>query len=194
MGSRRLKSIPARSRRGSNGLVASLTTRRPSPPAVKSICYVYLLLVVIVWSVFYQTLRYDFVNFDDNVYVYNNPEVVKGLSGSGLLHAITRPHARNWHPVTTLSHMLDCQLFGLNAGGHHLVNVVLHTIAVLLLFRALQSLTEEFWRSAVVAALFAIHPLHVESVAWISERKDVLSAVFFMLMLIAYACYTRAPS
>ncbi|PYJ22697.1 MAG: hypothetical protein DME92_02995, partial [Verrucomicrobia bacterium] len=90
--------------------------------------------------------------------------------------------------------MLDCQLYGLKAGGHHATNVVLHTIAVLLLFRVLRQMTGTDWKSAIVAALFAVHPLHVESVAWLSERKDVLSAVFFLLMLAAYVCYARAPS
>src|SRR6202008_4430854 len=103
-------------------------------------------------------------------------------------------HARNWHPLTTLSHMLDCQLWGVHAGGHHLTNVVLHTIAVVLLFLVLKQMTGGIWQSAFVAALFAIHPLRVESVAWISERKDVLSAVFFMLILGAYVRYARSPS
>ena len=100
----------------------------------------------------------------------------------------------NWHPLTTISHMLDCQLYGLKAGWHHSTNVLLHSIAVLLLFLALQQMTRASWRSAFVAAVFAIHPLRVESVAWIAERKDVLSGVFFMLTLLAYAHYVRAPS
>src|SRR4030095_15836508 len=104
------------------------------------------------------------------------------------------PHAGNWHPLTTISHMLDCQLYGLNAGGHHATNIILHTIAVLLLFRTLRQMTGAVWKSAVVAALFAVHPLHVASVAWVSERKDVLSAVFFFLMLDAYGRYARAAS
>jgi tetratricopeptide (TPR) repeat protein len=108
--------------------------------------------------------------------------------------AFTSPHAGNWHPLTTLSHMLDCRLYGLNAGGHHATNVVLHTIAVLLLFRVLRQMTGAFWKSAILAALFAVHPLHVESVAWVSERKDVLSAVFLFLMLEAYIRYARAAS
>ena len=109
----------------------------------------------------------------------------RGLNINGIVSAFTHPHARNWHPLTTISHMLDCQLYGLNAGGHHFTSVALHTIAVLLLFRVLQVTTGALWPSAFVAALFAIHPLHVESVAWVSERKDVLSAVFFMLALAA---------
>ena len=136
-------------------------------------------LVAVTWAVFGQTLAHDFVNFDDHVYVYENPLVIRGLSAEGIIGAFTHTHARNWHPLTTLSHMLDCQLYGLNAGGHHLTNVILHTISVLLLFLVLKQMTGAFWQSAFVAALFAIHPLHVESVAWIAERKDVLSAVFF---------------
>jgi Tfp pilus assembly protein PilF len=151
-------------------------------------------LVAITWIVFGQTLTHDFVNFDDHVYVYENPLVVKGLTAEGIIGAFTHIHARNWHPLTTLSHMLDCQLYGLNPHGHHFTNVILHTISVLLLFLVLMQMTGALWRSVFVAALFAIHPLHVESVAWIAERKDVLSALFFMLTLGAYAHYARAPS
>src|SRR5256886_1909174 len=155
---------------------------------------VYLLLAAITWLVFGQTVRHDFVNFDDHVYVYDNPLVTKGLTINGIVGAFTRAHARNWHPLTTISHMLDCQLYGLNAGGHHFTNLALHTVAVLLLFRVLRVMTGALWPSAFVAALFAIHPLHVESVAWVSERKDMLSAVFFMLTLAAYVRYAMAPS
>ncbi len=151
-------------------------------------------LVAVTWAVFGRTLAHDFVNFDDHVYVYENALVVKGFSIEGILAAFTRTHALNWHPLTTLSHMLDCQLYGLNAGGHHLTNLILHTMSVLLLFLVLTQMTGGLWQSAFAAALFAIHPLHVESVAWIAERKDVLSGVFFMLTLAAYARYARAPS
>src|SRR6476659_8506364 len=151
-------------------------------------------LVAITWAVFGRTLAHDFVNFDDHVYVYENPLIVRGLSVEGIIGAFTHAHALNWHPLTTLSHMLDCQLYGLKAGGHHLTNVILHTISVVLLFLIKKQITGALWQSVFVAALFAIHPLHVESVAWIAERKDVLSAVFFMLTLAAYARYARAPS
>jgi hypothetical protein len=151
-------------------------------------------LVAITWFVFGQTLRHDFVNFDDHVYVYQNPQITQGLTADGLIEAFTHTHARNWHPLTTISHMLDCQLYGLQAAWHHFTNVVLHTAAVLLLFLVLNQMTGAFWQSAFVASLFAIHPLHVESVAWVSERKDVLSAVFFMLTLGAYVRYVRQPS
>jgi len=155
---------------------------------------IYLFLVAISLAVFGQTICYEFVNFDDDLYVYNAPAIRAGLTVKGLALAFTSPHARNWHPLTTISHMLDCQLYGLNAGGHHATNIVLHTIAVLLLFGVLRKSTGAVWKSAIVAALFAVHPLHVESVAWVSERKDVLSAVFFMLTLRAYLRYADAPS
>jgi tetratricopeptide (TPR) repeat protein len=158
---------------------------------VLGVCF---FLVAITWLVFGQTIRYDFVNYDDNDYVYANPAITSGLTLHGIIHAFSGRHARNWHPLTTLSHMLDCQLWGVRAGGHHFTNIVLHTIAVVLLFLVLKQMTGAIWQSAFVAALFAIHPLHVESVAWISERKDVLSAVFFMLTLGAYVRYVRSPS
>jgi protein O-mannosyl-transferase len=154
----------------------------------------YVCLAAISLGVFGQTIRHHFVNFDDDVYVYNAPAIQAGLTIKGIALAFTSPHARNWHPLTTISHMLDCQLYGLKAGGHHATNVVLHTVAVLLLFRVLRQMTGAVWKSAIVAALFAVHPLHVESVAWVSERKDVLSAVFFFLMLDMYVRYARAPS
>ena len=167
------------------------TTRFHSPLTTLIIC---LFLVAISLAVFGQTICYDFVNFDDDLYVYNAPVIKAGITIHGLALAVTAPHARNWHPLTTISHMLDCQLYGLNAGGHHGTNVLLHTIAVLLLFFVLRQMTSAVWKSAIVAALFAIHPLHVESVAWVSERKDVLSAVLFLLMLSAYVRYTRTHS
>jgi protein O-mannosyl-transferase len=151
-------------------------------------------LAVLTWIVFGQTLWHDFVNYDDPRYVYENTKITGGLSISGIAWAFTHIHSMNWHPLTTISHMLDCQLYGLKAGGHHFTNVLLHSIAAALLFIALQQMTGAFWRSAFVAALFTIHPLRVESVAWIAERKDVLSGVFFMLTLLAYVQYVRLPS
>lgn len=155
---------------------------------------IYLFLAGICLAVFGQTIRYDFVNFDDDLYVYNAPAIKAGLTIKGIVAAFTSPHARNWHPLTTISHMLDCQLYGLNAGGHHATNIILHTVAVLVLFRVMWQMTGSMWKSALVAALFGVHPLHVESVAWVSERKDVLSAIFFFLMLGAYCHYARAVS
>jgi len=167
---------------------------RGQTPSRSQVVLVYVFLGAITWLIFGQTVRHDFVNFDDHVYIYDNPLVTGGLTTSGIVSAFTHPHARNWHPLTTISHMLDCQLYGLNAGGHHFTSVALHTIAVLLLFRVLRVTTGALCPSAFVAALFAIHPLHVESVAWVSERKDVLSAALFMLTLAAYVRYARAPS
>jgi len=165
-------------------------TLKPRWQAV-SVC---ICLAVLTWIVFGQTLWHDFINYDDPRYVYENTKITSGLSVSGIAWAFTHIHSMNWHPLTTISHMLDCQLYALRPGWHHFTNVLLHTIAVLLLFLALQQMTGAFWQSAFVAAVFAIHPLRVESVAWIAERKDVLSGVFFMLMLLAYVHYVRSPS
>src|SRR5438876_4086426 len=170
---------------------APLQRAVPQTAVIVAICAV---LVGITWLVFAQTIRHQFVTYDDPQYVYANPDVSAGVSLGRISWAFTHTIAGNWHPLTTISHMLDCQLYGLKPAGHHFTNVLFHTIAVVLLFLLLQQMTDSLWRSTFVAALFAIHPLHVESVAWISERKDVLSAVFFMLTLAAYARYVRAPS
>jgi tetratricopeptide (TPR) repeat protein len=165
------------------------TTRRQRVTVGVCIC-----LAVLTWAVFGQTLRHDFVNYDDPRYVYQNTRITSGLNIAGIAWAFTHIHSENWHPLTTITHMLDCSLYGLKAGGHHFTNVLFHTVAVVLLFLVLEQMTGALWRSAFVAAVFAIHPLHVESVAWVAERKDVLSGVFFMLTLLAYVHYTRAPS
>ena len=153
---------------------------------VPAVC---LFLAAITFVVFGQTRHFEFLNFDDNVYVYENPAVMHGLSLKGVGWAFTHIVESNWHPLTMLSHMLDCQWHGLKAGEHHLTNVLLHTASVILLFLVLRRMTGFLWRSAFVAAVFAIHPLHVESVAWVAERKDVLSGLFFMLTLWAYVRY-----
>lgn len=150
-----------------------------------------IFLVAIVWMVFGQTLQHEFVNYDDSSYIYENPIITKGLSAGGIGWAFANVHSGNWHPLTTISHMLDCQLYGLQPWGHHLTNVLLHAAAAILLFIALRELTDTLWPSAFVAVVFAIHPLRVESVAWVAERKDVLSGVFFTLTLWAYARYVR---
>jgi tetratricopeptide (TPR) repeat protein len=151
-----------------------------------------VLLAALVWGVFGQTVRFEFINYDD-LFVYQTPEVVKGLTLDGIGWAFTHTQIVNWIPLSTLSHMIDCQFYGLWAGGHHLTNVLLHATGAVLLFLVLRQMTGALWRSAFVAALFAIHPLHVESVAWVIERKDVLSGIFFMLTLGAYARYARRP-
>jgi tetratricopeptide (TPR) repeat protein len=162
-----------------------------------------LALAALVWAVFGQTLGHQFVNYDDPLYVLENPHVNAGLSWRSASWAFTHVHSQNWHPLTSMSHMLDCEFFGLQAGWHHFTSVLLHSLAAILLFLALERLTRgpsgsgggdrtgNIWLSAAVAALFAIHPLRVESVAWISERKDVLSGLFFALTLLCYACYAE---
>jgi tetratricopeptide (TPR) repeat protein len=166
--------------------------KRPNPRwHIVGVC---ICLAVLTWIVFGQTLWHDFINYDDQRYVYENTKITNGLSFGSIAWAFTHIHSTNWHPLTTISHMLDCQLYGLRSGWHHFTNILLHTLAVILLFVALTKMTGAFWRSGFVAAVFAIHPLRVESVAWIAERKDVLSGVFFMLTLLAYLHYTRLPS
>src|SRR5437867_3841281 len=159
-----------------------------------------IFLAALTWAVFGQTFGHQFINYDYPLYVFDNAHVRAGLTWRGILWAFTHVHSQNWHPLTTISHMLDCQLFGVNPGAHHLVNVFFHSIAAVLLFILLAQITDGasrtggIWLGGFVAAVFAIHPLRVESVAWIAERKDVLSGVFFMLTLIAYAAYTRKRS
>jgi tetratricopeptide (TPR) repeat protein len=148
-----------------------------------------VLLALITVAVYLPVIEQGFVAFDDNYYLTANPTVQAGLTWEGARWAFTRAHAANWHPVTWLSHMLDCQIYGLKPAGHHVTSLLFHTANTLLLFGLLKRLTGAFWRSALVAALFALHPLHVESVAWVAERKDVLSTFFFMLTLGAYARY-----
>ena len=152
------------------------------------------LLAATIWIAFGGALGNDFVNFDDGPYVYANPEVNHGLTPTGVLHAFTQTHADNWHPLTWLSHMLDCQVYGLKPAGHHATSVLIHTANAILLFLILRRLTNALWRSALVAAIFALHPLRVESVAWVAERKDVLSGLFFLLTIAAYLRYARRPS
>lgn len=151
-------------------------------------------LAASTWFVFGQTRAFQFINFDDNEYVFKNAQVARGLTMEGIAWAFTHVHAANWHPLTWLSHMVDCQLYGLNPGGHHLTNVFLHGATAILLFLVLRNMTGALWRSAFVAAIFAIHPLRVESVAWVAERKDVLSGLFFVLTIAAYVRYARQPS
>jgi tetratricopeptide (TPR) repeat protein len=148
-------------------------------------------LCLLTLVVFLPVLRSEFVNFDDGLYVVNNTRVQAGLTWSGFIWAWQASVASNWHPLTMLSHMLDCQLYGLNPKGHHLTSLLLHLAAVWLLFEVLRRMTGYPWRSAAVAALFAVHPLHVESVAWVAERKDVLSGLFFVLTLGAWLRFTR---
>jgi tetratricopeptide (TPR) repeat protein len=155
---------------------------------------IYFALAVSTLLVFWQVRNFDFVKYDDHVYVYENPHVLNGLTEDGVIWAFTTNRSANWHPLTWLSLMLDCQLFGTNPGWIHLINVLLHLANTLLIFAVLKKMTGALWPSAFVAAAFAIHPMHVESVAWIAERKDVLSTFFLLLTLAAYAGYVSRPS
>ncbi len=153
-----------------------------------------LALAAATFLLYTPSAGFGFINCDDDVYVFNNEHVSSGLKLNNVIWAFSGPHASNWHPLTWVSHMADCQLFGLNPGPPHLVNALLHSANALLLFLALLRLTGLLWRSLVVAALFAFHPLHVESVAWVAERKDVLSAFFGFLTILAYQSYVKQRS
>ena len=155
---------------------------------------VYLALTVVTFAVFWQVNRFGFVNFDDQFYVTENSHIQSGISLDSLHWAFSTKYFDLWNPLVWLSFMSDYQLFGLNAGGYHLTNLILHILSALLLFRLFNRMTGAIWKSAFVAAFFAVHPLHVESVAWISERKDVLSAFFWMLTLCLYVYYTEKPA
>ena len=155
---------------------------------------IYFALAVSTLLVFWQVRDFDFIDYDDDLYVYKNQHVLNGLTADGVIWAFTTNRSANWHPLTWLSLMLDCQLFGPGPGRIHLINVLLHLANTLLLFAVLKKMTGSLWPSAFVAAAFALHPMHVESVAWIAERKDVLSTFFFLLTLAAYAGYVKRPS
>src|SRR6266446_4431588 len=151
-------------------------------------------LAIITFGIYAQVIGHHFITFDDPTYIQENPMVNRGVTLAGLAWAFTTFHAGNWHPLTWISHMIDSQLFGMIAGGHLLVNALIHAANTLLLFWFLLRTTRARWSSATVAALFALHPLHVESVAWAAERKDTLSTFFGLLSLIAYVRYAESPS
>jgi len=153
-----------------------------------------IILSVTTLSVYWRTGTSEFINFDDDQYVYENSYIQNGLKLESVRWAMTATYAANWHPVTWLSHMADVQLYGMNPRGHHLTNVIIHTVSSLLLLFLLYRCTGSFWQSSFVAALFALHPLHVQSVAWVAERKDVLSAFFCFLTLLLYCNYTAKKS
>jgi protein O-mannosyl-transferase len=150
-----------------------------------------LFLVISILAVYWQVRNYPFVNYDDRPYVTQNKYVLDGLTLKSIAWCFTAVHSSNWHPLTWLSHMLDCQLYGMNPGEHHLTNVLFHILNTLLLFFVLKKMTGDFWQSSFVAALFALHPLHVESVAWVAERKDVLSTFFWIMTLWNYTRYVE---
>jgi len=151
-------------------------------------------LAVVTFALYAQVIGHQFITLDDPTYIQENPMVNRGVTLAGLAWAFTTFHAANWHPLTWISHMIDCQLFGMNAGHQLLVNALIHVANTLLVFWFLLRTTHARWPSALVAALFALHPLHVESVAWASERKDTLSTFFGLLSLIAYSRYAEAPA
>lgn len=176
---------------------AKISVESPSPAAVESATaggwtrhagwFIAVVLTVITVALYWPVTHHDFLVYDDDQYVTANALVQHGLAADTMKWALLNPVASNWHPVTMLSHLLDCQLYGLNAGKHHFTSVLFHAVNTVLVFLLLRRLTGALWRSAAVAALFAWHPLHVESVAWIAERKDVLSGFFGLLSLLAYA-------
>ena len=163
-----------------------MNDRRPGVKILVSVC-----LLLAVFAIYGRTGNHPFIDFDDSEYVYENQMVRQGLSRDGIVWAFSTFWSANWHPITWLSHMADVQLFGLNAGWHHLTNVALHGLNSVLLFLVLSGVTNALWRSALTAALFALHPQHVESVAWIAERKDVLSTCFWLLTIAAYVAFVR---
>jgi len=161
---------------------------------LRGVLLIGLLLAAVTLILYWPVQSFDFVNFDDDIYVTDNRQVQRGLSMEGLRWAFTTFHTGNWHPLTWISHMTDVEAYGLDAGGHHRTNALIHAAAALLLYIVLRAMTGSLWGSALVAALFAIHPLHVESVAWVSERKDVLSGFFWILTMGAYTHYAKNPS
>ena len=167
------------------------TPQQSSPYSIGINAAICSFLVVVVALTFVQTAGYEFVNFGDDSYVYQNFQVRQGLTLSGIEQAFSGSDAGNWHPLTWISHMVDCQVYKSWAGGHHLTSAAIHATVAVLLFLTLLRMTGSRWPSAVVAAVFAIHPLRVESVAWIAQRKDVLSGLFFVLTLAAYLHYLR---
>ena len=157
----------------------------------KQIPAIYLLLACATLAAFWQVIHCDFISFDDPPYVTENIHIRDGVTAEAIRWAFTTGHEANWHPLTWMSHMLDIQLFGLKPQWHHLTNLLFHIANTLLLFFVLHRMTKAPWKSAFVAALFALHPLHVESVAWVAERKDVLSTFFWMLTMAAYIHYVE---
>jgi len=171
--------------------------RRPPEKTKKSAAlraewFIIPLLIAVTLTVFWPVQGHGFLAYDDDAYVYDNPHVNTGLTITNIRWALTAMEAYNWHPLTWISHMVDVQFYGLNPAGHHRTNLLLHLANTVLLFLVLRRMTRSAWRSALVAALFAIHPLHVESVAWVAERKDVLSTFFMLLTIQAYLRYIEA--
>jgi protein O-mannosyl-transferase len=188
----RMNSVPKpRTKPRAKPLVPS--QRSPALTGARLDLLIYLALLLATFAVYAQVRNFDFVNYDDGDFITNNLNVRQGLTAQGLEWALTSGYEGNWVPLTWVSHMLDCQFFGLDSGWHHLHNVLLHALAAIILCMFLQRATGTRWRSALVAFLFALHPLHVQSVAWVAERKDVLSACFWFLTLWLYVRYAERP-
>lgn len=173
---------------------ASTAPPNPKPPRPWLPLVIAAALATVTLLVFWPVREHDFIILDDPDYVTQNPQITGGLSVAGIRWAFTQTHASNWHPLSWISHMVDCHVFGVDPGPHHLVNVGFHALNSIFLFLLLRMLTGALWRSALVGALFALHPLHVESVAWIAERKDLLSTFFWLATTWTYANYTGIPS
>jgi len=163
------------------------------PNDIQNKLLISLFLIITILLVYWQVKNFDFIGFDDDLYIGENSQVQAGLTFEGILWAFSSFSSANWHPVTWLSHMLDCELYGLNPMGHHWTNLQFHMANTLLLFLIFYHMTQALWRSAFATALFALHPLHVESVAWVAERKDVLSTFFGMLAIWSYLRYIKHP-
>jgi protein O-mannosyl-transferase len=155
---------------------------------------VYIVLAAVTLAVYWQVNQFDFIGVDDNTYITENSYIKSEVTLKGILGTIVTRYVDLWNPLVCMSFIFDYQLYGLNAGGYHVNNLILHIFSTLLLFWLFNRMTNEIWKSAFVAAVFALHPLHVESVAWVSERKDVLSAFFWMLTLCLYVYYTEKPA
>ncbi len=161
---------------------------------IRSELLICMALVLSVFVVYHPVTDYEFVNYDDDAYVFENDHVRAGLNLQGVLRSFSTTHACNWHPITWISHIFDNHLYGMNSGGHHFTNVLFHLLNTLLLFFVFNKATGRLWESSFVAALFALHPTHVESVAWVAERKDVLSTFFWMVTIWSYVWYAGSRS
>jgi Tfp pilus assembly protein PilF len=182
-----------KSKKGDSAAAADAVVR-PAPTRVRTELALAAVLALVTFALYIPSFSNRFVDYDDHYYVTANKVVQKGLTREGLVWAFTTTHFSNWLPVTWLSHELDCELYGLNAGGHHATSALLHAFNAAALLVALNRMTGRLWAALAVASLWAVHPLRVESVAWVAERKDVLCGTFFMLALIAYVPYCRKPS
>jgi tetratricopeptide (TPR) repeat protein len=160
----------------------------------KNSIFVVLMLIILILGVYWSVQNYEFINFDDNIYVTENSHTLSGITLDGFRWAFGTKYFGLWNPLVWLSFMLDYQLFGFNAGGYHWTNVIIHVFNTILLFFLFRNLTGAVWRSAFVAALFAIHPINVESIAWVAERKNVLSTFFWMLTMLSYVWYVKQPN